>query len=167
MAVVINATPKSPTANSFVTLAEAEAYMAERLNVTAWTGSDDTKSQALITASYRVNQEQFEGYQTTTSQNLKWPREGATDDDGEEYDPDTIPNIIKWATYEEALALLNRGNQDLLHNTGLEEYKRVKVGELEIERNMSYVAGQLGENVKRILRPVLATASNSSLVYLG
>lgn len=167
MAVVINATPKSPTANSFVTLAEAEAYMAERLNVTAWTGGDDKKSQALITASYRVNQEQFEGYQTTTSQNLKWPREGATDDDGEEYDPDTIPNIIKWATYEEALALLNRGNQDLLHNTGLEEYKRVKVGELEIERNMSYVAGQLGENVKRILRPVLATASNSSLVYLG
>lgn len=167
MAVVINATPKSPTANSYVTLAEGEAYMAERLNVEAWTGSDDKKKQALITASYRIDQEQFEGYKTTTAQQLKWPREGATDEDGEEYDPDTIPTIIKWATFEEALALLNRGNNDLLHDSGLEEYKRVKVGELEIERNLSFSAGQLGENVKRILRPVLATASNSSVVFLG
>lgn len=162
------ATAKSATANSYVTEAEADTYFDERTTATAWASeATDDKERYLITATRRIDSERFDGYKTTTTQALKWPRDGACDDDGEEYDPDTVPDIVKFATYETALELLNDGTTDGLAPTGLEEFKRVKVGALEVERDSSYKAAELSDTVRRLLRPVIRTATNSGIIELG
>ena len=48
MALTIIATAKATNANSYVTLAEADAYLEGRLAVTNWdAASDDSKNRAL------------------------------------------------------------------------------------------------------------------------
>lgn len=162
------ATPKSTTANSYATVADADTYFDERLNSSNWTGAvADDKARALIMATRRIDSEEFYGYKTTDGQALKWPREGAYNDDDEEYDTDTVPAIVEQATYELAVYLLNSGTSDPFVDTGLEEYKRVKVGQLEVERSGAFRAAKLPENVYNLLRPVISTARNSIRLHLS
>lgn len=161
-------TPKSTTANSYATVADADTYFDERLNSSNWTdAAADDKARALIMATRRLDSEEYRGYKTLEAQALKWPREGAYDDDDEEYDPDTVPGIVKESAYELAIYLLNSGANDPFVDTGLEEYKRVKVGQLEVERSGSFRAAKLPENVYNLLRPVIATARNSVRLHLA
>lgn len=152
----ITATAADASANSYVTVAEADAYLDARLNVSAYTGAaTDDKERALIMATRRVDLERFEGEKSTDGQALKWPRLWATDDDGNEFSSGVIPQIVKDATCELALRFLNDGTTDLLADTGLEQYERVKVGQLEVETRNGFRPGQLPEVVRNILRPVL------------
>ena len=81
------ATPGASNANSYLTVAEADAILDNRLNTTAW---DDSLQQeeALIQATYRLDQYDYVGitadeYLETDepTQALKWPR--VLDDTGE------------------------------------------------------------------------------------
>src|SRR5687768_15812728 len=109
-------TPGGASDNSYVTLADANTYFADRLNSTAngdWTNdssgvarSDAVKSAALVTATRRIDEEQFLGVKTTTTQSLKWPRVGVYDEDGIALSSSTIPTRVKEATYIAALELL-------------------------------------------------------------
>ena len=160
----------SATANSYVTDAEADTYFDERLNATAWTSETDAdvKARALIMATRRLDQERYMGEKTTTGQALEWPRVWAFDKDGEEYDSAVIPTPVKHATFEMALRLLNDGNADSLADTGMEEFKRAKVGEMEVERFAGFAAGQLPSNVRRIIQHVLeSTRYSGHLMHAG
>lgn len=158
------ATAGGASSNSYVTVSDADTYFDERLGRSAWTGkSTDDKERGLIQATRRLDQEKFEGIKNTEGQALKWPRYNATDDDGDEFDEATIPQIIKDATCEVALDLLIASDDgDVpLTDTGLEEYRSAKIGPLEMERLPGFDAGQLPANVMRLLRPVLITPSNT------
>ena len=122
------ATAGNASANSYITVAEADTYFDERLNVSSWTsaGTDD-KERALIAATRRIDQEQYEGEKVASGQSLKWPRYFATDEDGNEYATDAIPTLVEHATCELALKLLNDGAVDPLMDTGLEEFKSANV----------------------------------------
>lgn len=165
MATIV-ATAGSATANSYATTDDADTYFDERLQSSAWTGETDADVQkrALIEATRRIDQETFEGERSTTGQALKWPRIGAADEDGNEYDSDEIPTIVIHATYELALALLNSNadSTDLLADSGLEGFKRVKVGPLEVEPRHAQDAGELPDNVHRLLKPVLQTTGSTA-----
>lgn len=158
------ATAGSASANSYVTEADADTYFGERLNVSAWDGaSTDDRERALIMASRRLDQERYQGEKTATGQALEWPRTDALDKDGEEYGTSTIPQIVEDATCEMALVLLNANAEgtDTLADSGLEQFKSAKVGELAVEKDQTYEAGQLPQNVKRILSHVLRTSRMS------
>ena len=103
------ATPKSATANSYLTEVEATAYMtSERLNTSDWSSASiQSRERALIYAT-RLLDDSFDwvGYKRTLEQALRWPRSGALDSDSNWLDYDTIPDLIKRATAEVALALL-------------------------------------------------------------
>lgn len=159
------ATAGSTTANSYATVAEGDTYFDERLNSAAWTGASvttDTKERALIMATRRLDQETYAGNKTTTAQALEWPREYVVDKDGEEYDSATIPTFVKEATFEMALRLLNDATTDTFADTGLEEFRRAKVGEMEVERYAGYRAGRLPEHVRRELEHVLKSGRMSA-----
>jgi hypothetical protein len=66
------------------------------------------------------------------AQALKWPRIGAYDDDGRLYPTTAQPKEVIGATCEQALVLVNAGTSDVLSLTGLEQFKSVKVGDLDI-----------------------------------
>ena len=158
MAVTIVATAKSASANSYVTLAEAEAYFVGRSGTTSWDNeTTDNKNRALVTATNRLEQVDYHGTPTDSSQRLKWPRVGTYDLDGRYHDQDTIPRPIQEATYEVALALVN-GDLEL-KDSGLEGFRSTKVGPLAVEPYHGYEAGSLPRQVRRLLQGLMVGMS--------
>ena len=156
MAASIDTTVGGASANSYVTLAEADAYFDEHLNVTDWTdATDDLKNRALIQAARRLDQLSFNGGKATEAQALKWPRIGVVDDEGYGIDSDEIPQQMKDAQCELALAMLA---SDLLADTGLEGFEMVEVGPVKAVPRHQQKAGELPENVRRELSPFLSLA---------
>ena len=80
MAITIVATAGSATANSYLTLTDANAIiegLVEDDDVTAWSSStDDQKNRALYTSTIRIDRERFLGARATDTQALQWPRTG-------------------------------------------------------------------------------------------
>lgn len=118
------ATAGAADANSYLTLAEANAYFETRLSADAWDNADDPE-RALMFATrvldkmgqpykylifgdpqYYRTRPQWTGAPTTTTQKLSWPRTGMLDANDNEIADTVIPQDLKDATAELALALL-------------------------------------------------------------
>ncbi len=109
----------NPDANSYASLAEADAYHAAHLYASVWTvATAETKEKALQMATRLIDgQYQFHGYRSTTTQALQWPRQLCPDPDQRQaswglltttaYVPaNTIPQALVQATCELARELL-------------------------------------------------------------
>lgn len=158
MAVTITATAKGASSNSYATLAEAETYFEGRSGASSWTGTDDTKNRALVTATNRLEQQEYYGSPTDSGQRLKWPRVGTYDSDGRYWDQDTVPRVVKEAQYEMALALL-AGDLEL-KDSGLEGFDAVRVGPMSVDINHGREAGSLPRQVRRLLRGLMVSAGS-------
>lgn len=133
MAATINATLSSTTANSYVTLADANAYFETVPDSSTWTNkTDDQKNRALISATRWIDSLNYYGDRCDEDQALKWPRNNY-DVDGVELECSLIPNDIKYATYELARALANDTGAitDSTGTTGL--YDEVQLGDLRVK----------------------------------
>ncbi len=149
MAVTIDATAGGANANSYITLTEADAFveaMISSSDVSKWTtGNDDTRNRALAAAAERLDRERFLGARATDTQSRQWPRTGVRKPDtyvntyatgfpfriSEDYFTDTeIPDQIKRAQIELAVYLKN--NVDGISLGGLEDFKSVKIGSLQV-----------------------------------
>lgn len=116
MSITIVATAGAADANSFVTVLEADAYLATRLNASAWTG-DENKKAALCEATRELSLATYQGDRASETQALAWPRFNAPNPDGTScyalYDETVIPQRIKDATCELALEFLRAGTTDV------------------------------------------------------
>jgi hypothetical protein len=116
MAVTVVATVGSASANSFVTVTEADTYLESRLNSDLWTGTEP-KKKAVIEATRDISAMSFQGNRTDATQALSWPRANAPDPDGtsdyDYFDDDEIPQRVKDATCELALEYLRAGTVDV------------------------------------------------------
>jgi len=149
MAVSIDATAGGASANSYMTLAEADTFveaMISSSDVSKWTtGNDDTRNRALAAAAQRLDRERFLGARATDTQALQWPRTGVRKPDtyvntyatgfpfriSDDYFTDTeIPDQVKRAQIEMAVYLKN--NVDGISLGGLEDFKNVKIGNLDV-----------------------------------
>jgi hypothetical protein len=150
-----------PNANSYATIAAADAYFLER-GVTAWAGVDSLKQGWLIQATDYVElrfASRFLGDKVdAATQSLSWPRTGV---DG--YDITEIPETLKRAIYEYA----NRARVAPLApdpvvdaTNRVAKAKRTKVG--PIETDLSYDSGS-GSVVKFKAYPA-ADALLSSII---
>ena len=107
MAATINATIKSETANSYVTLTEANSYFETVPDSTTWDNkTDDQKNRSLIAATRWIDTFVYQGDRCDEDQALKFPRTNYQVD-RVELSCSTIPNNIKYAQYELARALAN------------------------------------------------------------
>ena len=150
MAISITATAGSASANSYLTLADAQAIvdgLVEDDDVAAWaSATTDQKNRALYTATQRIDRERFLGARASDTQALQWPRTGVRKPDTftstyttgfpyrvtTDYYTDTeIPDQVKRA--EVVLAVYLNNNKDGLGLSGLEDYKRVGVGGVAVE----------------------------------
>lgn len=164
----VTTTVGGASSNSYISVADADTYFDERLNATAWTGASTTdKQRALIQATRRIDQEDWEGVKVATSQALDWPRYWATDEDGEEYDQDIIPQPVKDAVCELALRFLSDKlkGKDTLADTGMEEYDAARIGPMDVKKDKSFRAGQLPENVERLIAHIKTTAGASARMH--
>ncbi len=158
MAVTIDATAGGANANSYITLTEADTFveaMISSSDVSKWTtGNDDTRNRALAAAAERLDRERFLGARATDTQSRQWPRTGVRKPDtyvntyatgfpfriSEDYFTDTeIPDQIKRAQIELAVYLKN--NVDGISLGGLEDFKSVKIGNIEVTPDKSGAIG--------------------------
>jgi hypothetical protein len=157
MAITIDATVGGANANSYLTLNDAQAIIdgfVQDADVTAWaSATTDQKNRALFTATQRLDRERFLGARATDTQNLQWPRTGVRKPDTyintyavgfpfritTDYFTDTeIPQQIKYA--QVVLATYLHNNPDGIGLSGLEDYKNVKIGSLDVTPNLGYGA---------------------------
>jgi hypothetical protein len=149
MAIAIDATVGGANANSYLTLAAADAIvdgLVQDDDVTAWaSATEDQKNRALYTATQRLDRERFLGARATNTQALQWPRDGVRKPDTyqrtyttgfpfrltEDYYTTTeIPDQVKKA--QVVLAVYLNNNKDGLGLSGLEDYKAVSIGSLSV-----------------------------------
>lgn len=134
---------------AYVTLEEANTYFESRLHAEAWTNASDAdKQKALEMATRAIDRTPLKGVKASWDQAHQFPRY-----------PDTeIPQAVKDACCEEALAILERGNSQRrrLQQEGVQS---LSVGGL----SETYVAGARGgglisQEAKELLRPWLLGA---------
>lgn len=146
--MAIDATVGGPNSNSYVTVDEADAYFAERIYADAWNDSLD-QSQALVTATQRLDQEGFMGERASETQALKWPRSGGYSD-GVLLADDAIPQKVKDAVCELALSL---AGANIFEPSELSQFHSLSVGPVSL---VMAEAGQSSEalpvQVARLLR---------------
>jgi hypothetical protein len=135
VAAVINAILSSATANSYVTLAEANAYFETVPDSTSWDNkTDDQKNRALISATRWIDSLNFYGDRCDAGQALKWPRNNY-EVDLIPLDCALIPQDIKYGTFELARALAN-DTDAVTGNTGTTGlFDQVELGELKVKYN--------------------------------
>ena len=135
MAATITATLSSATANSYVTLAEANTYFETVPDSSTWTNkTDDQKNRSLIAATRWIDSFIFYGDRCDNGQALKFPRNNYQVDDVE-LSCTTIPNNIKYAQYELARALANETDA-MTGNTGTDgNIEEVKLGDIQVKYN--------------------------------
>ena len=164
MAATLDVTIAGVAANSYVDLSEASVFFDERLTVTAWeNATTDQKIRALIQATRRIDMEMYQGDKATTGQALEWPRWGVEDRDGYWYSEGVIPQPVKDAQCEMAIALL-AGESDPFGNTGLEGFKEAQIGPLRVVVAEGRPATQLPDIVARLLAPLIGARSGNGRV---
>jgi hypothetical protein len=116
MTVTITATAGSSSANSYLTVAAADALANDYLGTLAWSSATtDNKGRALIMSTRYLDQLSWVGTRASTTQALAWPRTDA--ECGEwSFTAAEIPDPIKAATFDLAEALLT--TPTLLSTTG-------------------------------------------------
>lgn len=124
--------------NSYATVAEADTYLADRLDSATWTSAYATlKAQALITATSYLDGLRWLGSATSTSQALAFPRIGEIFDPRAgcviSLDSAVVPTRIVNATIELAFHLINNAN--ILNEPSTSE--NVEVGSITLTKMSS------------------------------
>ena len=116
MTVIITATAGSASANSYLTVAQADDLANVYLGTLKWSSATtDNKGRALIMATRYLDQLDWIGDRASTTQALAWPRTDA--ECGEwSFTSDVIPDPIRQACFDLAEALLT--TPTLLSTTG-------------------------------------------------
>jgi hypothetical protein len=157
MAITIVATAGGASSNSYLTLADAQLIVdgfVQDADITAWaTATTDQKNRALFTATQRLDRERFLGARSTDTQALQWPRTGVRKPDtyintyatgfpfriSTDYFTDVeIPQQIQYA--QVVLAVYLHNNPDGIGLSGLEDFKNVQIGSLNVTPNLGYGA---------------------------
>lgn len=126
--MTFNATAGEATANSYATVAEADAYLAVRGDTSTWTGLlTAAKESKLQWAAFWLDTLIFTGTKGTEAQALQWPRVGVVDRDG--YSVSTVPQALKNAQAELAFQLIAN---DWTQGLGPVTQESMKVGSIEL-----------------------------------
>ena len=158
MAVTIDATAGGANANSYITLSEANTFVEAMINstdVSKWdTGTDDNRNRAFAAAAQRLDRERFIGckdnqhagaamaaYWCAQARYIRqYIFQGFPFRISEDYFTETeIPDQIKRAQIELAVYLHN--NKDGISLSGLNDYKNVKIGNLDVTPDKSGSVG--------------------------
>jgi len=141
--------------NSYVDLEYADKYFSERLNAEKWISSIvEQKSQALVTATKKIDRQIFTGMKADLSQKLQFPRKYYSYSIGQLVTQITVPDEVKNAVCEESLALLQFGNS-----------KRVK---LQQEGVTSMSLGNMSESYSCKIKKILSDEARELIqAFLG
>lgn len=141
MPLVLDAVPLSDDCNTYVTLAAADSYVADKVPVasvvTAWDAKTDAQKNLLLVRAteFLDGLVSWYGDRYSSDQNLKWPRinfyiEGLLFD----HTLTSFPQKVQYATVEMALFLMQQSNATSEENENV-TYDAVAIGPLKIDFN--------------------------------
>jgi hypothetical protein len=145
--------------NSYVTVAESDAYFKDRLDASGWSSADATmKANSLVTATHILDNFSWSGVATSETQLLAFPRAGSYFDPrlGTSVAMSGIPKRIETATFELANHLLN--NEGLLDDTG--RVLDLNIGPISLSKIQK--PNLLPSLVKRLIAPLLINSGVNS-----
>jgi len=146
--MALDATFGGSTANSYITIEEADAYFEDRLHSENWTDYTD-KGQALVTATKMLERYVSWNAQPQTSiQALMWP----------DLFSNSIPVPVKEAVCELAFSLMS---EDRFLESDLIGISSFTVGPISIEADKNDPKNPIPERIWAILGP-LANRPNSA-----
>lgn len=165
---MINATPGSVSANSYVTTSEADSYFDTRLYSSVWsTALSGDQESSLISSTRQLDEEYiWNGTQTYEDQALGWPRTGAYNCENLAISGTVIPPEIKNATYEQAIYLLT-SDTTIVPTVLTQGIKRGKLDVLEFEADANLVAEKLSDNIALCLAFGYLRNSNNGFIVRG
>lgn len=137
----IVATAGAGNANSYLTVAGANAIANGMIGTLAWsTATDDDKARALITATNGLETLSYIGTRATETQALSWPRSDV--ECGDKAPADTeIPREVELATFDLANSLLtdpallrsSPSSEALVPGVPNRDLRRLKLDVMELE----------------------------------
>lgn len=170
----IVATPNAANANSFLTLAEGQAYWDTRLFTTPWDDSDDQTAALILAtrtlvsllaprrefvppsggaAGYFIIRPTWTGAPATATQALPWGRAGMLDRNGNVIGPTVIPQELKNATAELA-GQMSKADRLVDSDIAVQGITSVKAGSVAVSfKNDIRVLKTLPEVVLDLLVP--------------
>lgn len=163
--ITLNETSGSATANSYVSLVEADDYMEAHIQAADWSALDDErKKAALVAATRELDSFQYAGRRATQSQSLSWPRTGITDHDG--YAVTGIPRRLKYAQIELAIYRLTE-DERTASDFELENLESVSIGPLTyaIRAGAKGLPGSVKVNLEAI-GPGATTSKSARVMVL-
>ena len=163
MAFVFDSTTKSATANSYVSVSEADDYFAAHLDSNFWPTASKDKQAALVMATNRIDAETFQGRRTELTQSLQWPRLWVVTRDS-----NIIPRELKIATFEMALHYLKmKAGEFTVDENDLETLDKYKVGPLDVQIKSNVKADRIPTKVKQLLKAIgpQAWSGDSQLAF--
>lgn len=149
------------TAESYVSVADADARQTS-LGITAWTGNETIKEQALRRATAFMEQRyrsRWKGTRLLRAQALSWPRYGATVD-GYDLDSNAIPADIANACADLAVTALSETLNEALERGIVRE----KVGPLETEYDPFSSQAKRYPAIDQMLAPYLQGGGRARLL---
>lgn len=165
---MINATPGSVSANSYVTTSEADSYFDTRLYSSVWsTALSGDQESAIISSTRQLDEEYiWSGLPTNSDQALGWPRTGAYNCENISISATVIPPEIKNATYEQAIYLLT-SDTTVIPSVLTQGVKRGKLDVLEFEADVNLVADKLTDNIALCLAFGYLRNTNAGFIVRG
>lgn len=141
---------------SYISVADAETYFANRIGADAWDIATNTrKTKALEHGTSIIDHLPIAGSKTVSSQTNQFPRS-----------PDlTVPSDVKYACAEIALALLSGIDPELEYRNAF--INRMSHGELNVDQGLCpehVAAGVPSITAWRLLRPYLIDETGIGLV---
>jgi hypothetical protein len=139
--------------NSYVCLCDADEYFETRIDSSAWhSAEEDDKESALITATQIADENRFLGTAVSLTQNLAWPRKGASYFDPKFGDFITVsetdvPKRMKQAVLELAYELL--ANENLL-NPAIQNFEEITIGPITLKDSDSDGTRRQSRTVPRL-----------------
>lgn len=149
MAVTLNATSGSASANSYITLADAETYFESHLYSSDWDAETDANKDIALVMATRLLDNMFDwaGAQTDTTQALRWPRVGMLAANELEYvENDEIPTELKNAQCELAQALI-RADRTLDSDIEVNKLRALSAGPVSLQFDVGVVAKIIPDSV--------------------
>lgn len=155
-------------ANSYASVSDADAYHEGHLYSSAWTGaSAATKEAALVMATRLIDGSyQFNGYRSSDTQALQWPRQHCPDPDKlasawtaqfgtvrPEFDSDKIPKVLADATCEVARELAKADSTDAAEGEGISRLSIADAISIQFD--------------KKDKQPTISTTAQLFLIKLG
>lgn len=152
--------------NSFLSVADATAILADRFDSQDWVSAGPVKqAKALVSATREIDETSWIGQAVSASQSLGWPRKRASFVDPKlrltvTIAEDEIPDRVKIATAE--LALYYIQNPTAI-DTASSTAEEITVGPISIsDANTQKKVSRMAPGVSKLLNPLILRSATSN-----